>query len=152
MNKKLIALLLIITTFHSRVLLADTTTSTSGTFTILKQGDKALFNGILFDPLATAIIITDKEQKENEYKLKLQYTLDKQKTDYDLQIKNLQADNKYQKDNDNEIITSKDKQIKDLTNIAVGKSDNTWLYVGGGFLSGIILTILVTYAVKKTNQ
>jgi len=50
---------------------AQTTTSTTGRFTILDKGDKAPFDGVLYDLLGNAVVLTDKEQTDKNRKLDL---------------------------------------------------------------------------------
>jgi|TARA_R110000824_G_scaffold219333_2_gene406206 hypothetical protein len=50
----------------------------------------ALYEGILFDPKATSIILTDRYALVIGCEAKIKYELDTQATDYDLQLQNLQ--------------------------------------------------------------
>ena len=75
LSKFVVIFLLILFPFSS---IAQTKTSTTGQFSILKKGDPAKFDGVLFDPTATATILTESEFKEREFKLKLKHELEKQ--------------------------------------------------------------------------
>jgi len=60
----LIKTLLLITIFNTFIIsssYAQTITSTTGKFTFLNKGDVAPFEGTLFDPVATAKILAQKE-------------------------------------------------------------------------------------------
>lgn len=129
-----------------------TSTSTVGSFTIIQKGQTAPFDGVLFDPTATAIILTDKDQAQEQFKLKLQYELDKQKADLHLNLQNLQLSLDITKKTSEEIIAAKDKELKEVRDIAVTKNDNTWLYIAGGTVAGIALTLLTLFVAKKADQ
>ena len=130
----------------------ETTTSSIGQFSILKKGDIAKFDGILLDPLAMATAIADKEQKEKEFNLKLDFELKKQQSDYSLQIQNLKLSLDYEKKVNLDIINSKDKELKQLRESALSKSDNSVLYLSASFVGGIIATILVIFAYNKVSH
>ena len=59
------AAILISILFFSSTSLAQTTTSTTGKFALVDKGEQAPFKGTLFDPVATAKIITDKKSIED---------------------------------------------------------------------------------------
>ena len=147
--KKLLFILLLL--FYSNVCLAQTTTSTTGTFSLVKKNDIALFDGILFDVYAVSILIVDKELNENQFKLKLDYELSKLDNHYSLKIGDLQLSFDTYKNTVEEIITIKDKENKELREIALSKKDNTILYISIGVLRGIVLTLLTSYTINKVR-
>ena len=147
--KKLLSILLLL--FYSNVCLAQTTTSTTGTFSLVKKNDIALFDGILFDVYAVSILIVDKELNENQFKLKLDYELSKLDNHYSLKIGDLQLSFDTYKNTVEEIITIKDKENKELREIALSKKDNTILYISIGVVSGIVLTLLTSYTINKVR-
>jgi len=150
LSRRILSIFLIFC-FMSSTSYAQTVTSTTGVFSIVKQGDKVKFDGVLLDPTAVAIIIADKEQADKDFQLKSQYDLSKQKEDYEFKLKNIQLELDTTKETDKSIIEAKDKELTDVRKIALGKSDNTWFYIGGGALGGIILTLAVLFVSKKTN-
>ena len=81
MINKIIAIIIICVFIPVKVF-AQTTTSTSGIFSIVKQNEIIKYNGVLFDPTAIAIILADKEQNQKEFQLKLDFELNKQKSDF----------------------------------------------------------------------
>mgnify|MGYP001614679062 CR=1 FL=1 len=136
--------------FSSSVVAAQTTSSTiTGSFTILKKNELALFDGVLFDSNAIAVLLTDKEYIENSFKLKLDYELKIQKSNSDLELNELKLSCNTQKNIDNDIISFKDKELKEIRKIALEKSDNSLLYLGVGIVGGIILTLLSVYITRK---
>lgn len=60
-----------------------------GVFTFLGENQCAPFEGILFDPTATANILTEIQTSRDECNIKLTYELGKQAADYELQLQNL---------------------------------------------------------------
>ena len=60
---KTISLIVFLNIFICSVSFAQTTTSTTGKFTILNKGDSAPFAGTLFDLVATAKILAEKEMQ-----------------------------------------------------------------------------------------
>ena len=129
-----------------------TSTSTSGKFTIIQKGMKVPFDGVLFDPLATATILTDKDQKEQECKIEKEYSLGKQKADLELDIKNLKSSLEYNKKTNEEIVAAKDKELDRVRDIAAGKTDYAWLYASGGVLVGTAITLLAIFVVRNVQQ
>jgi len=63
--------------------------TTPGKFTFLGENQCAPFEGVLFDPAATALILTEAQSASRSCQLVLQYELDKQKAEYDLDLQNL---------------------------------------------------------------
>ena len=73
---KNILLVIILNIFIISTSFAQTITSTTGQFTFLKKGDDAPFSGALFDPVATARILAEKEMAEKKCQAKLTYEKD----------------------------------------------------------------------------
>ena len=61
-----------------------------GTFTFLGKNQCAPFEGTLFDPTATANILSFTQTAQTACQTKLDYELGKQKAEYDLELTNLQ--------------------------------------------------------------
>lgn len=151
--KKLTALLAINLTLMSAVpARAETDTSTVGTFSLLQKGDKAPFDGVLYDPTANAILLTEGEAVEDKYKLKLNYELDKLKAEHKLELDNVNISLKTSQDSSKIIIDAKDKEIEKLRDMSLHSSDYTWLYIGGGFLAGIALTALAVWGAGQLRD
>jgi len=125
---------------------AQTTTSTTGVFSILNKGDIVEFDGTLFDPTATGVLLTEQENLEEQFKLKLDLELGKEKAKNKLDIDNLKINLKTQEETSKIIIEEKDKELEKLRDMALNSNDYSWLYIGGGFLAGVALTALSVYA------
>ena len=63
--------------------------TTPGKFTFLGENQCTPFEGVLFDPTATATILAQAQTADDNCKLVLQYELDKQKVEHELQLQNL---------------------------------------------------------------
>ena len=139
--------------FSSSVVAAQTTSSTiTGSFTILKKNELALFDGVLFDSNAIAVLLTDKEYIENSFNLKLDYELKIQKSNSDLEFDKLKLSCETQKNIDNDIISFKDKELEEIRKIASEKSDFKLLYFGSGLLVGVLLVIIPIFLANKINK
>lgn len=115
----------------------------------LLKGQKAPFNGVLFNDLAVAQSIADKEYSGEQCRLYSKYIEDREKAKCDLFIKNIQADFDALEKKYNSVVEIKSQEIERLQEIALSKpnSNSHWWFVGG-ILSGVIITIGVTYANK----
>ncbi|KKQ97095.1 MAG: hypothetical protein UT24_C0053G0002 [Candidatus Woesebacteria bacterium GW2011_GWB1_39_12] len=131
---------------------AETTTSTTGNFSILKNGEVAPFMGVLFDPMATAIILTEGEHLEEQFRLKLEFELNKESTRNKLIVENLKIDLKTTEQTTKIIVGEKEKELEKLRKMALQSSDYTWFYVGSGFLGGVLVTILGAWAMGQASK
>lgn len=139
-----ILLLLILST--SSALASD-----QGRFTFLQEKQCAPFSGTLFDPTATARLLSASKFMKEEYELKLGYELSLMKAKYDLEIEQLNISLDIQQKKCDNTISIKDKEIEGLNKIIAkkpGKNALAWGIVGG-FVAGVASTIAITYAVNK---
>lgn len=110
-------------------------------FSIMAEEEPAPFEGVLFDPEATAIMMSDKQLSNSECDLEIEFNLDKQATEYHLQLQN--AEIKYDAlAQENElVIEKKDLEIQTLQDTLKKHSPrNKWLWYAGGVASGAIVT------------
>ena len=59
-------------------------------FTFLGLNECAPFEGVLFDPIATATILTERSFMSTECEMRIKYTLDTQNAEHALELENLQ--------------------------------------------------------------
>ena len=135
---------------------AQTTTSTTGKFTFLNEGDKAPFDGTLFDPAAVAKILAEKKAERERCEIQVKYEKDllsaicKRNTDIlesELRIEkhknNLIVNEKYIK-----IFTLKGKEeIEALRNLAKGSNNTLWAVIGFGL--GTITSVAIFFAAAE---
>jgi hypothetical protein len=152
MLKKIITLISLSLFLNASMAAAQVETSTVGNFTIMEKGGLAPFDGVLLDPTATAIILTDKEQMEKEFQLKLNFELDKQKTNFNFQLESVKLSLEMCDRLRVDQLTAKDKELTEIRKLAMEKSDNAWLYIGGGVIGGIIITLITVWAETRIRN
>ena len=115
----------------------------------IKEGQKAPFNGYLFDPTAFATIEIDKQQ-----------IIKKCELEKELLTKKCDGECTFLKDsckNEKETLEktlkiqldSKDKEIERLSKIALEPKPSRGLWFGLGAASGLVVTLTTVYLVKK---
>lgn len=115
----------------------------------IKEGQKAPYNGYLFDPTAFATIEIDKQD-----------IIKKCDLDKDLLTKKCDGECKFLSDtckNEKETIEktmkiqldSKDKELERLNKIILESKTNRGLWFGLGAASGLVVTLTTVYLVKK---
>ena len=136
--------------FISTTAFAQTTTSTTGQFTFIKKGTSAPFDGTLFDPVATAKILTEREMAEKDCQLKSKFEKDllnaacKRETDL------LNSALTIEKRKNNLIVNAQQEEIETLRKLAKG-SDNT-LWVAIGFVAGAATSIAIFFAAVEVSK
>ena len=118
-----------------------------GKITGLKKGEKAPYSGVLLDNIAAARMFTDKKYFEEQWKLKLEFELGKQKARLDLTIQSQKASLDALQEKHISLMKIKNDEIKRLSDIAAGKKDYTTWWAVGGVVVGIGLTLAVVFAV-----
>ena len=112
------------------------------------KGQKAPYSGVLLDNVSAARIFTDKKYFEDQWKLKLEYELGKERAKLNLKIETQKASLDALQEKHTTLINLKDKEIERLTEIAAGKEDYSTWWAVGGVLAGIGLTLAVVFAVN----
>ena len=147
---KTLSLIVFLNIFLCSISFAQTTTSTTGKFTILNKGAAAPFAGTLFDPVATAKILAEKETQKQRCKADSKYEKDllnaacKRETDL------LKSELGIEKKKNNLIISAQQEEIEALRNLAKG-SDNT-LWVTIGFVAGAATSIAIFFAAVEVSK
>lgn len=112
-----------------------------GVFTFLGENQCAPFEGILFDPTATANILTEIQTSRDECNIKLTYELGKQATEYELQLQNLRIRNDALTQQYTTSIDSLQRENDALSQALKKQSKkNPALWVAVGVASGIALS------------
>jgi hypothetical protein len=108
-----------------------------GRFSTLAANEPAPFEGVLFDPLATARILAQAELFRSECDLEIEYRIDLQATEFQLERKELNLrlgalTNEYTL-----LITQKDLEIVQLQKtIRTQSPRNNWIWAAGGVILG----------------
>ena len=147
MWNRIISLILCFSLVYAPVCLAENTPIPKGKITGLSKGEHAPYTGVLLDNIAAARIFSDKKYFEEQWELKLQYELGKQKARLDLTIQSQKASLDALQEKHTTLMKLKDDEIKRLSDLAAGKEDYTTWWAVGGVVVGIGLTIAVVYAV-----
>lgn len=144
------ATILISLLFFSTTTLAQTTTSTSGKFTLLNKGDSAPFKGTLFDPVATAKIIADKKYQQEKCKVELDYEKAMMKAGCDRDTKYLKYGLEIERNKHKLIYGAQQEEIETLRKLA--KGSNTTLWASIGFFLGAATSIAIFYAATEITK
>ena len=129
---------------------ALTNTSTTGQFTNLKKGDTAPFDGILFDPVATAKIISDKQFSRNKcaLEIEMQKKLVESRCTRDVDI--LKAELQIETRKNNLIVTAQREEIDSLRKLAKGNDNTLWATIG--FALGAVTSVAIFFAAVEIAQ
>jgi len=122
-------------------------------FTILDYGQPAPFRGTLFDPTATAQILTLKRRLGVEYQLELDYRISELTATHQLEMTNMQSrytalDEEYRLR-----IEAKDGEIEQLnTSLSKLSKDNRHWFAIGGFAIGVGVTVGIVSAIAGASK
>jgi len=141
------SLIIFLSIFFCSTTLAQTTTSTTGKFTILNKGDSAPFAGTLFDPIATAKILAEKETQRKLCESQLKYNKDMLSAQCKRTTDLLSAELEIEKRKNKLIIAAQKEEIDTLRDLA--KGSNTTLWTAIGFAVGAATSIAIFYAAAE---
>ena len=122
-------------------LFSSTALADDGKFTLLAEEQPAPFAGVLFDPIATANIMTEKDGWKSLCDIEVEYQLDVAGTEFELERKNFNIrydalDEEYKL-----IVEQKDVEIVKLQETIKKQSPpNKWAWYAGGIASGVVVT------------
>lgn len=121
--------------------------------TSIKQGQSAPFDGVLLNVPAAAKIFAEKDYSLDECKLQITYEVEKEKNrTQELLDKELNS-RKYSDERYTQIIELKEKELIDLRNLHIDeKPDYSIWWYSGGVVTGIALTVAITFAVQKYSE
>lgn len=121
-------------------------------FTFLAEGETAPFQGTLFNPQATAELITYPEYLQNEFDLELEYRLDLQATEYNLQLSNSQIRYDSLKLEYDATVLSLTQQNESLEEaLAQRKKNRNGLMFAAGTATGVVVTTAIVYAILSAS-
>ena len=110
-------------------------------FSVLGENEPAPFEGVLFDPEATASLMSDKDFWRSQCDIEIEYQLDLQATEFALEFKNAQIRYAALSDEADMIIAKKDEEIVALHEALKKNSpNNRWFWYAGGVVTGVAAT------------
>lgn len=120
---------------------SSTAIADEGRFTFLGLNQCAPFEGILFDPVATANVLAEVQTAKEECQIRLTYELGKQATEYELELQNLRIRNEALTQEYTASMESLERENVALS-VALKKHStrNPALYIAIGVASGIALS------------
>ena len=115
--------------------------TTPGQFTFLGQNQCAPFEGVLFDPTATATILAERQFSISQCEIKIKYAVDTQIATHALELQNLQIRH-------DALITEYDMRIQSLERESDALAEalrkqsrkNPALWVAAGIATGMAIT------------
>jgi len=112
-----------------------------GQFTILSENQPAPFEGVLFDPVATADILTAKSFTTAECDLRLKHEVEKKEAEFKLEKDNLIIRHESLIQEYELVIRNKDIEIVQLQESLLKQSPrNQWWWAAGGVVAGMAIT------------
>ena len=119
----------------------------------IKQGQKAPYNGILYNYEANAVLLTSKEKGQLECSLQLKHSAAKEKAKCDMLTSTVKASLDATEKKYDAILKIKNNQIDHLEKITLNQpnSHNHWWFAGG-FIGGVALSLGIFYAAVQTAK
>ena len=152
-NTLLVKIILVVSLscFVTTVSFANTTTtSTTGRFTYLQKDEPAPFDGTLFDPVAVAKILADRQTAQRECELRLQYQKEVREAECKRVTSLLISELEIEKKKYDLIVKAQQDEIEALRKLA--KGDNNTLWVSIGFALGAISSVAIFFAAVEISQ
>ena len=119
----------------------------------IKQGQKAPYNGILYNYEANAVLLTSKEKGQLECTLQLRHNVAKEKAKCDMLTSTVKASLTATEKKYDAILKIKNDQINHLEKITLDRPNaySHWWFAGG-FLGGVALSMGIFYAAVQTAK
>ena len=119
----------------------------------IKQGQKAPYNGILYDYEANAVLLASKEKGQLECSLQLKHSAAKGEAKCDMLTSTVKASLGATEKKYDAILKIKNGQIDHLEKITLEQPNaySHWWFAGG-FLGGVALSMGIFYAAVQTAK
>ena len=119
----------------------------------IKQGQKAPYNGILYNYEANAVLLASKEKGQLECSLQLKHSAAKEKAKCEMLTSTVKASLGATEKKYDAILKIKNDQIDHLEKITLNQpnSHNHWWFAGG-FVGGVALSLGIFYAAVQTAK
>jgi len=121
--------------------------------TDIKKGQKAPFDGILYNYLADAQMSAVREKEDLECELSTSYLVKREKAKCDLAVNSATVSLAATQKKYEAILKIKDNEITRLTKIAMNNPNSyNSLYFSGGAIVGVGLSVLIFYAAVQIEK
>ena len=119
----------------------------------IRQGQKAPYNGVLYNYEANAVLLTVKEKGQLECSLQLNHSLAKEKAKCDMLTSTVKASLEATEKKYSAILKIKNDEIGHLQKITLDRPNahNHWWFAGG-VISGVALSLGIFYAAVQTAK
>ena len=119
----------------------------------IKQGQKAPYNGILYNYEANAVLLAAKEKGQLECSLQLKHSAAKEKAKCDMLTSTVKASLDATEKKYSAILKIKNNQISHLEKITLNQPNslNHWWFAGG-FIGGVALSLGIFYVAVQTAK
>ena len=114
----------------------------------IKAGQKAPYTGVLLNSIAAAKLLADKQFSEEQWKLRIEYEVGKERAKLNVVIQSQKASLDGLNKQHLALMKIKNDEIERLSKIASDTNDYSVWWAAGGVVVGIGLAIAVVYAVE----
>jgi len=155
---KLIIPLLILTFIFPAHLFADTPPPSNPPetetpkVTGIEKGEPAPYSGVLLNSLAAAEVFAEKKYSGIDCDLRVKYAVHGEMLRMQLLLDNTTASLSSLQQRYDGINEIKDREIAELTKIAMNKNDYSMWWATGGVVVGVVLTIALFYVTSEVSQ
>ena len=119
----------------------------------IRQGQKAPYNGVLYNYEANAVLLTVKEKGQLECSLQLNHSLAKEKAKCDMLTSTVKASLEATEKKYDAILKIKNEEMERLHKLVMDKpNDYSNWWFAGGFLGGVALSMGIFYAAVQTAK
>jgi len=119
----------------------------------IKQGQKAPFNGILYNYQANAVLLAAREKGQLECSLQLKHSLTKEEARCDMLTSLVKVSLEANEKKYDAILKIKNNEIAHLQKITLDRPNayNHWWFAGG-FIGGVALSLGIFYAAVEIKN
>lgn len=140
----------------TNLVIAPITVSSAGPIiTPLRKDQKAPYDGVLLNPTAVASVIATIQSIPDTIAVEVKKEVNEEKAHSKLALDNLHADLKYEKETSKIRIDSLNGQVDTLTKQikkVESEKPNLPIWIGAGFIGGIVVTVLTVFAVNQASK
>jgi hypothetical protein len=131
----------------------DDSLNINGKVTALGQGEKAPYQGILFDIQAATKLKLDREFTQKKFELQLDFEKKKISADLTLKLDTLKIQHDTLKSKTDALLVIKNDEINRLQELVKDDPNdhNNWFFAGG-VLTGVLLSIGIFYAAVEIGK